>query len=67
VEFVLSDPESVDRLTLSVAEVAKSLGTSTSFVNTQIKKGSLPSFKLGRRRFVSVAELRAFITKQKAA
>lgn len=46
---------------LSVSETAKCLGVSRSHLYTYIMTGYLPSFKLGGRRLVRMANLRIWI------
>jgi len=53
-------------LAISVPEVAQLLGISQKHAWTYVMRGELPSFQLGRRRLVALADLYAFI-KSKAA
>lgn len=54
----------VERLSLSVGETAEALGISTRFAWKLIKEGTIPSFRLGGRVFVSIAELKRMLGDQ---
>jgi len=48
----------VERLSFSVAETAEALGISVRYARILVKDGTIPSFRLGGRVFVSIEELR---------
>jgi len=55
------DISTAPRLAWSVNEAARALGISRATVFARIADGTLPSIRLGRRRLVPVAALRAMI------
>lgn len=54
----------MERLALTPTEVAEVLGISRAQVYNYIRGGSLPSFKIGSRTYVSVKKLEAWIEQQ---
>ena len=59
--------ETIDRVTLSVAETAAALGVSRPTVYNLLHKQDFPSFRVGGRTLVSVDGLRAWVAAQAAA
>lgn len=55
--------ESIDRLLLTPEEVAKAIGCSRSFIFDALRRGDLPSLKLGRLRRVRVADLEIWLAR----
>lgn len=51
---------------VSVAESAKRIGVSHSTAKTLCRAGELRSFRVGRRRLVSLAAIAAYIEEQEA-
>lgn len=51
----------MDRLAVSVEEAAQMLGIGRSKVFELLKEGSLASIRIGRRRLIPYAEIRAFM------
>lgn len=60
---------SANRVALSVEEVAKAVGVSRSFIwkNLNLKEGSLPSVRVGRRRMIRAVDLDAWLAKHVVA
>lgn len=56
-----SDATFAGRLALSVAEAAAALGVSRSLINQECATGRLHSVKVGQRRLIPVASLRAWL------
>ncbi|MCL4414468.1 MAG: helix-turn-helix domain-containing protein [Actinobacteria bacterium] len=54
------------RLALSVAEAAAALGLSRSLINQECASGRLHSVKVGARRVIPVASLRAWLNGTRA-
>jgi excisionase family DNA binding protein len=52
---------SVEPLTVSIKEACRLLGVNNNTIYKLIGTGALPSFKIGRRRFISLAALREFV------
>ena len=50
---------------LSIADAARYLGTTSSFIRSQIKEGNLPAVMLGKRYIVDRLDLDHFLEKQK--
>ena len=61
IEFMNTESITQQRLAWSLAEVATSLGLSPGFVRKQLRKGSLPSQKIGRRLLILDEDLRAWL------
>ena len=62
----MSHTQTVPQLSVSIEEAAKSIGVARSTIYEIVARGDLPSFKLGRRRMILMAELTAFITRAAA-
>ena len=56
------DGNKAERLFLSAEEVARLLGASKSYVYAMIRKGEIPSRRLGKRLFVPVSFVKEFST-----
>lgn len=56
-----SPPESVERLTYSMAESAELLGVTRQHLHSLIRTGVIPSLKLGRRRLIRRDALNAVL------
>jgi excisionase family DNA binding protein len=56
-----------DRLAYGVEEVAIALSLSPKFVRNMMDSGELPTFRAGRRRLTSRADVLEWIARQKAA
>lgn len=54
----------VERLAVGVEEAADMLGIGRSSVFALMNAGDLKSLKVGKRRLIAVAELRAFLERQ---
>jgi excisionase family DNA binding protein len=52
-----------ERLALTIPEAAERLGISTKHAYRSAEKGDLPTFRIGGRVLVPVAELERIITK----
>ncbi|HDS1059583.1 helix-turn-helix domain-containing protein [Pseudomonas putida] len=59
----MSHIPAVPQLSVSIEEAAKSIGVARSTIYEIVARGDLPSFKLGRRRMILMAELSAFINR----
>lgn len=59
-----STTEEVERLAVGVEEAADMLGIGRSSVFALMNAGALKSLKVGKRRLIAVAELRAFLDRQ---
>ena len=57
----MSNPEHIAPLAVSVEDAARVIGYSRSGVYELIASGDLKAFKLGRRRLILMAELKAWI------
>jgi excisionase family DNA binding protein len=55
-----------DRL-LTIPQLAQVLGVSAPLVRTLIKRGEIPSIKVGQRNRVSVADARQWAASQRSA
>lgn len=55
----------IERLALSVSEVAKAIGVSSRTVHTLIKDGNLSHVRIGTRVLIPTDELKAFIKRGK--
>jgi excisionase family DNA binding protein len=55
------EPQSEQKLLLTIPEAAYRLGMGRSFVYELVLKGEIPSIKLGRARRVPVAALEQFV------
>lgn len=62
----MSNTPAVPQLSVSIEEAARSIGVARSTIYEIVSRGDLPSFKLGRRRMILMAELTAFITRAAA-
>ncbi|MCC7313312.1 MAG: helix-turn-helix domain-containing protein [Planctomycetes bacterium] len=64
--FLRPDARGVERLALSVSEVARSLGCSERHLQAQIKKGAIdiPSVRLGRLRLFPVDAVRDWLQRE---
>lgn len=56
-----------EKLFLSAEEVARLLGASKSYVYAMIRKGDIPSRRLGKRLFVPVSFVKEFSTESVAS
>ena len=54
------------KLSLSVAEAALVIGVSQRTLEREIKTGSLPSFRIGKRRLIKRSSLEAWIRSQES-
>lgn len=59
-----SSTEASERLSVSVEEAAEMLSIGRSSVFNLLNDGLLASLKVGKRRLIPVAELRAFLDRQ---
>lgn len=59
-----SSTEASERLSVSVEEAAEMLSIGRSSVFNLLNDGLLASLKIGKRRLIPVAELRAFLDRQ---
>ncbi|AZF49173.1 MULTISPECIES: helix-turn-helix domain-containing protein [Pseudomonas] len=57
----MNNPEHIAPLAVSVEDAARVVGYSRSGVYELIASGDLKAFKLGRRRLILMAELKAWI------
>jgi excisionase family DNA binding protein len=56
-----------DALAVGVAEAARLLNVSGRFIFILIKRGEIPSLRIGTRRLIRVEALRAYLKKQEKA
>lgn len=56
--------ETIPRMTISVAETAKTLGVSTKTVGDMLRNGELPAVRVGKRYLVPVRELQAWVSER---
>jgi excisionase family DNA binding protein len=64
--FPKMDPQSGQKLLLTISEAAFLLGMGRSFVYELVLKGEIPSIKLGRARRVPAAALEQFVASRLA-
>ncbi len=55
------DPESGQKLLLTISEAAYRLGMGRSFVYELVMRGEIPSIRLGRARRIPLASLEQFV------
>ncbi len=56
-----------ERLFISVDEVAKILGASRSYVYSLVRKGDIPSKRLGKRVFIPTSFIKSFTVEEVAS
>jgi excisionase family DNA binding protein len=54
----------IEPLTVSVDKAAKLLGISRAHCYNEVVAGKIPSFRIGRRRVISVQGLRQWVNEQ---
>lgn len=57
----------VEKITLTVSEMAARTGLSRTFLFGEIKEGRLPSLKIGKHRLIHVADEAAYLTAHRQA
>ena len=60
----MHDMEPVERLSYSVPEAARVLGVGTALLWRLVKRGEIPSVKLGSRRIIPVDQLRTWLSER---
>jgi len=60
----MQNQSTIDRLSFSVLEVAKTLGVSSRTVHNLIKSGAIPHFRMGQRVLIPADKLREFIAER---
>ena len=60
----MQNQNSIDRMSYSILEVAKTLGVSSRTVHTLVKRGDLPHFRVGQRVLIPADALREFIAQR---
>ena len=61
----MNETKEIERIALSVSEVATALGVSARTVRSLLKEGSLPCIRIGTRVLVEVEEVRKFINRRR--
>lgn len=62
-----TEPHTEPRYALSIEEACKSTGVGRTLIYSEIKAGRLATLKIGRRRLVPVAALRAWLLSHEQA
>jgi excisionase family DNA binding protein len=60
----MKNQNSIDRLSFSVLETAKTLGVSSRTVHNLVKQGDIPHFRVGQRVLIPADALREFIAQR---
>ena len=67
IQKLAQDGNKAERLFLSAEEVARLLGASKSYVYAMIRKGEIPSRRLGKRLFIPSKFITEFVSESLAS
>ena len=67
IQKLAQDGNKAERLFLSAEEVSRLLGASKSYVYAMIRKGDIPSKRLGKRVFIPTSFIKSFTVEEVAS